>query len=61
MLEIKSQCLIKPELIQRFDCRTAQLVTYVIYPILSIENHTKNLASLIIIKLGYHPMIFGHL
>ena len=58
-LEIESQCLTKPKPIQRFDGRAAQLVTYAIYPTLSVGSHPESLVPLLITKLGHHPMIFG--
>ena len=60
-LEIKPQRLIKPKQIQRFDGRAAKPITHIIYPTLTIGNHTESLAFLLITKLENHLMIFGRL
>lgn len=59
ILEIKPQHLTKPKLIQGFDIRAIELVSYAIYPTLSIENHIERLASLLITILSHYPIIFG--
>ena len=48
--KIEPQRLTKSKPIQGFDGRAAQLVTHAIYPKLSIENHSKSLAPLLITK-----------
>ncbi len=58
-LEIEPQHLTKPKPIQGFDDRAAQLVIYIIYPILFIGSHIENLVSLLITKWNHHPMILG--
>ena len=57
VLEIEPQRLIKPKQIQGFDSRAAKPITYTIYPILTIDTHTKSFAPLLITKLENHPMI----
>ena len=59
VLEIESQRLIKPKQIQRFDGRATKPITHAIYPTLTVGDHTKSLAPLLITKLGNHPMILG--
>ena len=59
VLKIKPQCLIKPKQIQEFDGRATKPITHAIYPILTVGTHTKSLASLLITKLGNHPIILG--
>ena len=61
VLEIKSQCLIKPKQIQRFDGKAAKPITYAIYLTLTIDTHTKSLALLLITKLGNHSIILDQL
>ena len=58
-LEIKPQRLIKPQQIQRFDSRAAKLIIHTIYPILTIGTNIESLGSLLITKLGNHPIIFS--
>ena len=58
-LEIQAQRLTKPKLIQGFDHRVARHIIHTIYPTLSVGNHTKNLAFLLIKKLKQHPIILG--
>ena len=60
-LKIEPQRLTKSKPIQRFDGRAAQPVTHTIYFILSLENHSKSLAPLLITKLGHHRMLLGRL
>ena len=60
-LEIQPQCLTKPKPIQGFDGKATQPVTHAIYLMLSVENHTKSLAPLLITKLGQLLMILGRL
>ena len=60
-LKIQPQYLTKPKPIQGFDNRVVQPVTYAIYPILFIGNHTKSLVHLLITKLGQYLMILGRL
>ena len=59
VLEIKLQHLIKPKPIQRFDSNAAKPSTHAICPILPFGTHTKNLALLLITKLGNYLMILG--
>ena len=49
-LEIQPQRLTKPKPIQGFDGRAARPVTHAIYFTLSVGNHTKSLALLLITK-----------
>ena len=58
-LEIQPQRLTKSKPIQGFDDRAAWPVTHTIYPTLSMRNHIKSLAPLLITKLGQHPMILS--
>ncbi len=59
VLEIKRQPLIKPKQIQGFDGKATKPITYAIYPTLTIGTHTESLASLLITKLGNHPIILS--
>ena len=59
VLEIKLQRLNKSKQIQEFDNIAAKPITHFIYPILTINTHTKSSTSLLLIKLGNYPMIFG--
>lgn len=59
IFEIKSQCLIKQKQIQKFNSKAAKFITYVIYPILTMDTYIKSLALLFIIKLGNYLMIFS--
>ena len=58
-LEIQPQRLTKSKPIQGFDGRAARPIIHAIYPMLSMQNHTKSLALLLIRKLGQHSMILG--
>lgn len=58
-LEISSQRLTKPKLIQRFESRAAKPVIYTIYLTLSVRNHSESQALLLITKLRQHSMILG--
>ena len=60
-LEIEPQRLIKPKQIQGFDGRAAKPITHAIYHTLTVDTHIENLALLLIIKLGNHPMILSQL
>ena len=59
VLEIEPQRLIKPKQIQGFNKKAGKPITHAIYPTLTIGANTENLALLLIIKLGNHPMILG--
>lgn len=48
----------KPKQIQRFDDNTAKSICRVFDSMLTIDIHTKSLASWFIIKMGNHLMIF---
>lgn len=57
--KIQLQCLPKLKLISGFDSRVAKFITDAIYPTLSMRNHSKSLAFLLIIKLKQYFMILG--
>lgn len=59
ILKIKLQPLIKPKQIQKFDGKVAKSITHAIYPIPTVDTHTKSLVFLFIIKLGNYAMILG--
>ncbi len=57
-LQIKFLTLIKAKLIQEFNDHYAKkLITYVIYLNLMIQNHTLNIAFMLITQLKQHQMI----
>ena len=57
-LQIKFLTLIKAKLIQEFnDYYAKKLITYVIYLNLMIQNHTVNIAFMLITQLKQHQMI----
>ena len=60
-LEIQLKRLIKHKSIQEFDSKDAWLVTHIIYFTLSVENHIKNLAFLLITKLEQYFIILDRL
>ena len=53
-LNISSQELIKVKLIRKYDEKTDVVITHVIYFILTVNKHRKNLTFLLIIKLENH-------
>ncbi len=57
-LQIESLTLIKAKSIQEFDDHYAKkLITYIIYSNLTVQNHTIETASMLIIQLDQHQMI----
>jgi len=57
-LQIKSLILIKAKSIQEFNDHYAKkLITHVIYSNLTIQDHTVNIASMLITQLEQHQMI----
>ena len=56
-LNISSQELIKTKFIREYDEKTNVAITYVIYFILTVNDHRKNLTFLLIIKLENHKLI----
>ncbi len=59
-LQIKSLTLIKAKSIQEFnDYYAKKLITHVIYLNLTIQDHTVNIASMLITQLEQHQMILG--
>ena len=57
-LQIKLLTLIKAKSIQEFnDYYAKKLITYVIYSNLTIQDHTVNIASMLITQLEQHQMI----
>jgi len=59
-LQIKSLTLIKAKSIREFDNHYAKkLITHVIYSNLMIQDHTVNIASMLITQLEQHQMILG--
>ena len=45
--------------IQRFNSKATKSVIYTIYFIIFLRKQTKNLTTLLIIKLDVYPIIFG--
>jgi len=57
-LQIKSLTLIKAKTIREFDDHyTKKLITHAIYSNLMIQDHTINIASMLITQLNQHQMI----
>ena len=56
-LNISFQELIKVKLIRKYDEKTDVAIIYVIYFILFVNDHRKNLTFLLIIKLKNHKLI----
>ena len=56
-LNISFQELIKVKLIREYNEKTNVVIIYVIYFILTVNDHRKNLTSLLIIKLKNHKLI----
>ena len=56
-LNISSQKLIKAQFIREYNEKTDVVITYVIYFILIVNEHRKNLTFLLIIKLENHKLI----
>ena len=56
-LNILFQELIKIKLIRKYDEKTNVVITHVIYFILTVNDHRKNLTFLLIIKLKNHKLI----
>jgi len=57
-LQIKSLTLIKAKTIREFDDHYAKkLITHAIYSNLMIQDHTINIASMLITQLNQHQMI----
>ena len=56
-LNISSQELIKVKFIRKYDEKTDVAIIHVIYFILTVNDHRKNLTFLLIIKLENHKLI----
>ena len=56
-LNISSQELIKTKFIRKYDEKTDVAIIHVIYFILTVNDHRKNLTFLLIIKLENHKLI----
>ena len=56
-LNISFQELIKTKFIRKYDEKTDVVITHVIYSILTVNDHRKNLTFLLIIKLKNHKLI----
>ena len=56
-LNISSQELIKTKFIRKYDEKTDVAIIHVIYFILTVNDHRKNLTFLLIIKLKNHKLI----
>ena len=56
-LQITSQQLLKFKFIRKFDDRSEIIITHVIYSIMTVNKHRKNLISLLITKLRNHKLI----
>lgn len=59
VLQILFIKLAKLKPIKGFDGKPANLITYVIYPILMIQSHTELFVPLLVIKLGQYSIILG--
>ena len=60
-LQIAFQQLLKLKFIREFDDRSEITVTHVIYFIMTVSRHRKNLISLLITKLKNHKLILERL
>ena len=60
-LQIAFQQLLKFKLIRKFDDKSEITVTHVIYSIITVNRHRKNLISLLITKLRNHKLILKRL
>ena len=60
-LQIKLIRLLKPKAIQSFDSKQAPNITHAIYPTMTVLDHRKIITSMLITKLGQHPIIFKKL
>ena len=60
-LQIALQQLLKFKLIREFDDKSKVTVTHVIYSIMTVNKHRKNLTSLLITKLRNHKLILEKL
>ena len=60
-LQIAFQQLLKLKFIREFDDRSEITVTHVIYFIMTVNKHRKNLISLLITKLRNHKLILERL
>ena len=61
VLQISFIQLAKPKSIKGFDGKLAPLIIHAIYPILTVQGHTKLLAPFLVTKLGQHPLILSKL
>ena len=61
ILQISFIKLAKLKPIKEFNSRSANSITHTIYFTLTVQGHTKLLTSLLITKLGQHPIILGKL
>ncbi len=57
ILKIESVQLIKKRLVKVYDERKDQIITHVIYSKMIIQEHTKSLISMLIIKLEQQTLI----
>ena len=60
-LQIAFQQLLKFKFIREFDDKSEIIVTHVIYSIMTVNRHRKNLISLLITKLRNHKLILERL
>ena len=60
-LQITFQQLLKFKFIREFDDKSEIIVTHVIYFIMTVNKHRKNLISLLITKLRNHKLILEKL
>jgi hypothetical protein len=58
-LEINPLKLNKPREVKNYDGRRDKNITHAIYPPMTIQDHTESFTSMMIIKLGQHPIILG--
>ena len=61
VLEISFIQLAKPKPIRGFDGKPAPPIIHAIYPMLTVQGHTKSLILFLITKLGQFPLILGKL
>lgn len=58
-LQMRSLPLPRPKHLSCFDGARAKPITHVIFPKLTVQNHTELSTSMFITKIGSHPIILG--
>ena len=59
VLKVSILPLAKPKPLKGFDEKPARLITYAIYPILTVQGHSELLAPMLVTLLGQHSIILG--